>query len=102
MNAGIAGGIAGGLIGLAGGIVGTWASIRHTNGPRERAFVVRACVVLWAGGIVFLALMFLLPMPWRFLLWIPYGVLLPLGIVAWNRAQQRIRREETEEAKESR
>ena len=94
MNTGIVGGIAGGLIGLLGGVVGTWASIRNTSGPRERAFVVRACAVLWAGGIVFLGLMFLLPMPWRFLLWIPYGVLLPLGIVVWNRAQRRIRREE--------
>ena len=87
--------MAGGLIGLLGGIVGTWASIRNTGGPRERAFVVRACVVVWAGGIVFLA-------PWRHLLWIPYGILLPLGIITWNRAQQRIRREETEGAKESR
>jgi len=35
-----------------------------------------------------------LPMPWRFLLWIPYGILLPLGIFFWNRKQQRIREEE--------
>lgn len=100
MNAGIVGGIAGILIGLMGGIVGTWASIRNTGGPRERSFVVRACVVLWAGGIVFLALMFLLPMPWRFLLWIPYGILLPLGIIAGNRAQQRIREEEKSGSRE--
>jgi hypothetical protein len=29
------GGIAGGLLGLAGGMAGAWASIRNMNGPRE-------------------------------------------------------------------
>ncbi len=68
MNAGMIGGVAGGLIGLAGGIVGTWASIRNTSGPRERAFMIRVCAVMWVAGLAFLALMLLLPMPWRFLL----------------------------------
>ncbi len=85
---------AGCLAGLAGGVLGTWASIRNTNGPRERAFVVKASAIMWLAGIIFLALMFTLPMPWRYLLWIPYGILLPLGIITWNRAQQRIRIEE--------
>ncbi|MDD2456635.1 MAG: hypothetical protein PHG96_02585 [Kiritimatiellae bacterium] len=85
---------AGCLIGLGGGVIGTWASIRNTNGPRERAFMIRASVVMWVFGIAFLALMLVLPLPWRFLLWIPYGILLPLGIFFWNRTQRRIREEE--------
>lgn len=85
---------AGCLIGLAGGVIGTWAGIRNTAGPRERAFVIKASVILWAAGAVFLTLMLLLPTPWRFLLWIPYGILLPVGIMTWNRTQQRIRNEE--------
>ncbi|MDX9868455.1 MAG: hypothetical protein RBT78_11055 [Kiritimatiellia bacterium] len=88
---------AGCLVGLAGGVVGTWASVRNTNGPRERAFMIRACAVIWVAGLAFLALMFLLPMPWRHLLWIPYGILLPLGIITGNRRQQRIRDEERDE-----
>ena len=39
------GAIAGAVIGLAGGAVGTWFSIRNTNGPRERAFMVKAAAV---------------------------------------------------------
>ncbi|MDD4018762.1 MAG: hypothetical protein PHV28_12565 [Kiritimatiellae bacterium] len=97
MNVAIVAAVAAGcLIGLAGGVVGTWASIRNTKGPLERAFMVRASVVTWVAGLAFLALMFLLPMPWRYLLWIPYGILLPLGIITGNRRQQRIREEERE------
>ena len=95
MDSGIIVAVAAGcLTGLAGGILGTWASIRNTNGPRERAFVVKASAIMWLAGIIFLTLMFALPMPWRYLLWIPYGILLPLGIITWNRAQQRIRIDE--------
>ncbi len=95
MNAGWIGGIAGGLIGLIGGIIGTYFSIKNTNGPRERAFMVKASVVSWIAIILFLGLMFALPNPYRHFLWIPYAILLPLGIVFGNRTQQRIRREES-------
>jgi len=53
--------------------------------------------VMWVAGIAFLTLMFLMPVPWRFLLWIPYGILLPFGIIFGNRSQQRIRKEEGRE-----
>jgi hypothetical protein len=53
MNAGLAGGIAGAVIGLAGGLVGAWAGIRNTKGPRERAFVLRAILLLWACMALF-------------------------------------------------
>ena len=95
MNSGLIGGIAGCVIGLIGGIIGTWVSIRNTSGPREKAFTIKASVIVWIAGSVFLTLLFLLPTPWRFYLWIPYGILLPLGIMKWNRTQQRIRQEES-------
>ncbi|MDY0358098.1 MAG: hypothetical protein RBR19_19615 [Sedimentisphaerales bacterium] len=88
------GGVLGVVLGLAGGAIGTYYSIRNTNGPRERRFMVRAVGVTWVGGLLFLALLFLLPSPWRFQLWIPYGILLPVGILLGNRRQQQIRREE--------
>lgn len=94
MNAGLIGGIAGCVVGAIGGVIGTWASIRNTSGPRERGFTIKASAIGWTAGIVFLVLLFLLPSPWRFLLWVPYGILLALGIVFWNRTQERIRREE--------
>jgi len=73
-------------------------SIKNTCGPRERAFMVRSAVVCWLGITLFLGLMFLLSNPYRFLLWIPYAILLPLAVVYGNRTQQRIRLEELEHA----
>jgi len=96
MNAGWIGGVVGGVIGLIGGLIGTYFSIKNTNGPRERVFMVKASVVCWIAIILFLGLMFALPHPYRYLLWIPYAILLPLGIVFGNRAQRRIRREESQ------
>ena len=96
MNAGWIGGIAGGVIGLIGGIIGTYFSIKNTNSARERAFMVKASVVGWIAITLFLGLMFALPNPYRHFLWIPYAILLPLGIVLSNRTQQRIRKEESQ------
>jgi hypothetical protein len=39
--------------------------------------------------------MIALPNPYRYFLWIPYGILLPLGIIKGNRIQQKIRNEES-------
>jgi hypothetical protein len=94
---GLLGAALGSVVGLLGGAVGTYFSVRNTRGPRERAFVVKAAVLCWALVIAFLAAMLLLPSPQRFFLWVPYGVLLPLGIRAWNRTQARIRKEEAAE-----
>ena len=96
MNAGWIGGIAGGVLGLLGGLVGTYFSIKNTNGPRERAFMVKAAAVCWVAILVFIGLLLALPNPYRWFLWIPYAVLLPLGINYGNRKQQRIRDEEVQ------
>ncbi len=86
-----AGGILGGIIGLLGGVVGTYFSIKNTNGPIEKSFMIKCATVGWIAIVVFLAFMFILPNPYRFLLWIPYGILLPFGIRYGNRKQQEIR-----------
>lgn len=90
------GGIAGSVFGLTGGIVGTYFSIKNTNGPRERVFMIKSALLCWLALSVFLGLLFVLPNPYRWLLWIPYGILLPLGIVYSNRRQQAIRQEEAQ------
>jgi len=95
MNIGLIGGIAGGVLGLMGGIVGTYFSIKNTNGPREKAFMVKASIIGWFGILVFLVLMLLLPNPYRFLLWIPYGIILPIAIIRGNKMQAKIREEES-------
>lgn len=57
-------------------------------------FMVRAAVAAWVGITLFLALLFVLPSPYRWLIWIPYGVALPLAIISLNRRQQAIRSDE--------
>lgn len=94
MDAGTVGGIIGGAIGLAGGAVGTYASIKNTGGPRERQFMVRVAIAAWVAITLFLFLLFVLPSPYRWLIWIPYSVALPLAIVSLNRKQQAIRADE--------
>jgi hypothetical protein len=90
----LVGAFGGGAVGFLGGVVGTWASIRNTNGPRERAFTVRASVVCWLGVTAFLAALWFTPFPYRGLLWLPYVTGLPFAVRAWNRRQGQIRQEE--------
>lgn len=94
MDAGVIGGIVGGVIGVLGGLVGTYFSIKNTAGPRERAFMIQVAVVAWLAVTVFLVGLFVLPRPFNFLLWVPYGIALPLGILWCNRRQRAIRAEE--------
>lgn len=92
---GLIGGIAGSVIGLAGGLIGTYFSIKNTNGPRERALMIKASVVCWVLILLFFGLLLGLPNPWRWFAWVPYSVLLPLGIIYVNRRQREIRQEES-------
>jgi len=92
---GIIGGIIGSIIGLIGGIIGTYCSIKNTNGHKEKTFMVKISIIGWIGIIAFLALMFLLPSPYRFFLWIPYGVILPIAIIKGNKILAKIRQEES-------
>ena len=94
MHPGTVGAIAGVTLGVLGGAVGTYFSIKNTGGPQERAFVVKCVVITWIAILVFGAAMILLPRPYGWLLWIPYGILLPLAIRKWNRAQAEIRNKE--------
>ena len=91
MDAGLIGGIVGSVVGLAGGAVGTWCSIQNTRGPLERAFMVKAAIAIWAGVTVFLALLLALPKPYGWLMWIPYGILLPWGIHVINKRVAELR-----------
>jgi len=93
---GLTGGIIGTVLGCAGGAIGTYFSIKNTDGPRERAFMIKASVICWIALLLFGALMFTLPSPYRFYLWIPYPILLIWGIKTSNRAQQRIKEEESQ------
>ena len=94
MNPGLVGGIVGGVVGVLGGVVGTYFSIKNTAGPRERRFMIRVAIAAWIAISAFVAALLLLPRPYNLLLWIPYGIALPVGIWWSNRRQQLIRGEE--------
>lgn len=98
MNMGVVAGVLGGVVGLLGGAMGTYFSIKNTLGPKERAFMVKASVACWVFVGLFVGVMLFLPKAYRFLLWIPYVIVLPIGVLYGNRTQQRIRREEADHA----
>jgi hypothetical protein len=87
------GGILGSAIGILGGILGTWASVRNTQTPAERAFMVRCAIGTWLFVGAFILGLFLIPSPYNYLLWIPYPILLILGI-RWMNTQQAKRRQQ--------
>ena len=94
MDTGVIGGIVGAGIGVLGGLVGTYFSIKNTAGPRERRFMIQVAIVAWIAVSAFVAGQLLLPRPYNFLLWIPYAIALPLGILWSNRRQRVIRGKE--------
>ena len=59
------------LLGVLGGAIGTYFTIKNTNGPRERLFAIKASIICW----VFVALVF--------------------AIQKWDQTQLRIREEES-------
>lgn len=88
---GLIGGLLGCVLGIAGGAIGTYFSIKNTNGPIERKFMVKVSVWTWIALTIFLVLLIILPSPYRFLMWVPYGIMLPLGIRHINKRQAEIR-----------
>jgi hypothetical protein len=68
--------------------------IKNTKGPLERRFMIKASIVTGIALFIFLGLLFALPSPYRFLVWIPYGIFLPLGIGFINKRQRDIQAEE--------
>lgn len=86
--------VIGPLLGVLGGVVGTYFSIKNTNGPKERTFMVRVAVIAWLAVSLFVAGLLIVPQPYNWLLWIPYVILLPLAIRRFNKKQLEIRHEE--------
>ena len=95
ITAGWLGGLVGSVIGVLGGALGTYFSIKNTAGPMEKAFMVKFAAIGWIGIAAFLSLLFVLARPYNFLLWVSYGILLPICIVYCNRRLQQIRQLES-------
>ena len=57
--------------------------------------MIKVSIIAWVGITIFLVLLLALPKPYNYLMWVVYGVLLPLGIVTTNRKQTEIRERES-------
>lgn len=95
-SVGIIGACVGAAGGLFGGAIGTYFAVKNTYGPRERSFAVKMSIIGWILIVTFLVAMFAIPTWHKHLLWIPYSILVFVGIHLWNRAQFRIRSEESQ------
>lgn len=98
MIAGWIGDIIGSVFGVLGGVVGTYCSVANTRSAAERTFAIRCAVICWIAASAFLALLFLLPKPYAWFLWIPYCIFLPLAI-RWTKAKQAQIREQADRRK---
>ena len=96
MDAGLVGGMIGAIFGFLGGVIGTYFSIKNTHGPLERAFMIKASVIAWLAVIIFLTMLLLIPKPYNYLAWIPYGIVLPIGIYKINKTQAELRDRESQ------
>ncbi len=91
MGIGWLGIVGGAVLVLVSGIIGTYRGVTNSSGPRERAFMVRACLLGWGGGLLFVLVFFLLPWPYTLLAGMFYGGLTPWITRFLNRIRLRIR-----------
>jgi hypothetical protein len=56
--------------------------------------MVKVSAIAWVAITAFLVGLVMLPKPYNFLLWVPYGIALPLGIRWCNQRQLKVRAEE--------
>jgi len=73
---GLLGVVIGGVIGLAGGLLGTWMTFRNVPRGVQSRFLKKAAVLCWVGVLAFTATTLLVPGTWKWLLWSVYGPLL--------------------------
>lgn len=79
------------VVALAGGAWGTLSCIRSAQGRRERAFVVRACLTMWALVAALLAAVAVLPSPWRYAVLLAFFIAAPILIYRMATVHQLIR-----------
>ena len=91
-------GIIGGIIGILGGILGTALAIVSTQGPKERAFVVKVAAIVWLVVSLYVGLLWITPSPYRWLLVGVYIVGMLIGVRKLRKKHTEIRRLESGES----
>ena len=78
-------GLIGSVIGVLGGIVGTYLGIKRVANDVQRKFMIRCAVFVWIFVLAFVALLIFLPAPWKYIIFVPYGIGLPIAIIWGNK-----------------
>ncbi len=94
MDLSVLGATVGVLAGLAGGVCGTYFSIKNTTSRRERLLMLQMAAVTWAFVLSFVALLFVVDAKYKIRMWSFYVPALVLLIFLADRRQRRIRQED--------
>jgi hypothetical protein len=84
---------------MLGGVVAAATGMRSARGPRERAFVRRACVAVWGMVSVFVLAAFTLPSPYNWITAVVFVFAVPVAIHRWTTQRQLLRELEERERK---
>ncbi|MBN2131331.1 MAG: sigma-70 family RNA polymerase sigma factor [Sedimentisphaerales bacterium] len=94
LAAGLSGAVLGPILGLLGAVLGCWCSIKNTNSPRERRFMIRMTILFWLFLLLCIGLPLTLALAGlisRWVFWSCFALyfvfLLPL--MFWSNARQR-------------
>ena len=92
---GLIGGIFGSVVGTLAGIIATYVIIKRAEGPLERAFMIRYCIVTWLTVLGFLFLLFTLPKPFNWVMWFPYLLWMLTARSIWRKKHTEVKRLES-------
>lgn len=95
---GLYSGILGGVIGLVGGVYGTYRSYRAANGSRERRAIILYAALILLFVAAYLTALFLIPLQYRWMLTMPYTLILVALLVGGIRKINAIRESEKSKA----
>ena len=85
-------------VAIGGGVAIAVMNVRAARGPRERAFLKRACGGTGSLMVLFIVLLFWLEPPYRYAALVVFLILIPAAIYRWATQHQLIRRIEEREA----
>jgi len=55
------------VVALLGSAIGTWSAVKHSEGPRERRYLILGYVSMWLISMILLVLIFVIKRPWNFI-----------------------------------
>ncbi|MBM4155524.1 MAG: hypothetical protein FJ221_10925 [Lentisphaerae bacterium] len=85
------------VLSVLGGVVAVATGLRSARGPRERAFVRRACIASWAMVALFIVAAFTLPAPYHWISAVVFVFAVPAAIYRWTTQRQLLRELEARE-----